>query len=59
MTAVAVDNDQWDARRLELIKELTPEIRAKFPLVSWKTHGELVTAAVEVKLLYERFGHEP
>jgi hypothetical protein len=45
-------------RRLELIKELTPEIRAKHPLVSWKELNELVSAAVEMQLLYERYGHE-
>ena len=51
--------DRWEARRLELIDELTREIRAKYPLVSWKAHAELVTAAVDMQLLYERFGNQP
>jgi len=49
----------WTERRIQLIEELTPVFRERYPLLSWKAHADLVTAAVDAKILYERFGSEP
>ena len=49
----------WAARRNALIEELTPVLRAQCPEATWVQLGARVVAEVDVRMLYERFGHEP
>jgi hypothetical protein len=50
---------KWTTRRALLIEELASEARARHPNASWAQLSARVMAEVDLRMLYERFGHEP
>jgi hypothetical protein len=49
----------WDDRRAQLIAELTPEVREEKPHLTPRSVQAIVVKRADMKLLYERFSHEP
>jgi hypothetical protein len=59
MQDIQLRDKRWQARRTQLIEDLSPVVRAQYPNASWKELLALVETAADTKLLYERFGMEP
>lgn len=50
---------RWDRRRAEIVAELAPKLAAQYPHLPVDALRELIETRADVRLIYDRFGHEP
>lgn len=52
-------DSRWEKRRAEIIAEITPALRAQYPELSWQQLNVLIDKRADLRLIYDRFSHEP